>query len=44
MPYRSKSLQEEVKRLKAKEVADAKALEEMVQKVEENLEVTTVSD
>ena len=40
---RTQSLREEIKLLKAKEEKDAKALEDMVQKVEQNLTRTTVS-
>ena len=42
--YRCQSLKDEIRRLKKKEAADTKALEEIVQKVEKNLLVTTVSD
>ena len=41
--FRSQSLREEIKLLKKKEEKDAKALEDMVQKVEQNLTRTTVS-
>ena len=40
---RSKSLREEIKALKKKEVKETKALEDMIQKVEENLIAATVS-
>ena len=40
---RSKTLKEEVKTLKEKEAKETKALEDMVQKVEENLVTATVS-
>ena len=41
--YRCQSLKDEIRRLKEKEAADTKALEDIVQKVEKNLLVTTVS-
>ena len=41
--YRNRSLKEQLKALRVKEAEDMKALEDMVQKVEENLVTTTVS-
>lgn len=41
--YRNRSLKEQLKALRVKEAEDTKALEDMVQKVEENLVATTVS-
>ena len=40
---RNRSLKEQLKALRVKEAEDMKALEDMVQKVEENLVATTVS-
>ena len=40
---RNQKLKDEVKTLKKKEEDDARALEDMVEKVEKNLAVTTVS-
>jgi hypothetical protein len=41
--FRNVSLRQKVKTLKKKEAEEAKALEEMVLKVESNLETTTVT-
>ena len=41
--FRSQSLKDEVKLLKEKEAKDTKALDDMIQKVEENLKIATVS-
>ena len=41
--HRNRSLKEQLKALRVKEAEDMKALEDMVQKVEENLVATTVS-
>lgn len=40
---RSQSLKDEVRLLKEKEAKDTKALDDMVQKIEENLKIATVS-
>ena len=42
--HRNHSLKEQLKALRVKEAEDMKALEDMVQRVEENLVTTTVSD
>lgn len=41
--HRNHSLKEQLKALRVKEAEDMKALEDMVQRVEENLVATTVS-
>ena len=41
---RSQSLKDEVRLLKEKEAKDTKALDDMVQKIEENLKIATVSN
>lgn len=42
--FRSQSLKDDIKRLQEKETRDTKALEEMIQKVEDNLKTATVRE